>query len=191
MNLNQLIIFLRYKTRFAGPYVCVYGDPGYMKYHLNFYHFWKNEIKSEVIHIMKLVDLVAVHTTSKPLFITDLIHYGKNRRTRLIFNNIIIHPTDPSFFLDVGKIQKAIDLGDILTDLTSLGKNQDLYPIGLFSIPGVKSLMDANAWHETLYIIPVALCIEAVRNKNVDKLTRILFITEVIRENQFKIHKYY
>ncbi|OHT09312.1 hypothetical protein TRFO_21791 [Tritrichomonas foetus] len=76
--------------------------------------------------------------------------------------------------MDVGKIQQAIDLGDILTDYTNLGKMQDLYPIGLSSIPVVKALMEKNYWHEVFYILPVARWFEAVRNETIDRSTRIL-----------------
>ncbi|OHS94850.1 hypothetical protein TRFO_38954 [Tritrichomonas foetus] len=169
----NLLLFLRYHTRFFPVYACVDGDIGYSRYHREFYDFWRSLNSDD---ISKLIQYVPIYSESKPLFITDLIHYGKNRRSWLLFHVLTVHPTDSSFFLDIEKIKSCCDLGDILIDMSPLGKMQDEYPIGLFSIPVVKNLLEHNFYHEALYVLPVAFWFESVRNEKIDRETRILLL---------------
>ncbi|OHT07333.1 hypothetical protein TRFO_24499 [Tritrichomonas foetus] len=174
MHFCDLLSYLRHNTRFYPTYVCVDGDIGYQRYHQHFYDFWRS-LGTEELH--ELVKYIPIYTEHNVLYLTDLIHFGKNRRSWLIFNVLTVHPTDDSFYLDVEKIKQFCDLGDILSDLSQLGKIQDMYPIGLFSIPVVKNLMENNCFHEALYILPVALWFESVRNEKLDRSTRILMLS--------------
>jgi hypothetical protein len=89
---------------------------------------------------------------SLPWYMAVFLHLVKNVRSRLITYIPAIRYKETDIRVDVEKIEKLLPMGPILSDKSSTGKMRDVYPIGLFRLEHVISLLKAGCVGEALYL---------------------------------------
>lgn len=169
------------KTYFRIPYVCTDGDSGYHEFQKIFFEaVMFNDFQSVLITIKYFHDAESI------IYITDIIHYAKNRRTMLIFYNkiLVMSPFAETIVTNIYQILAAYDIGDALLDTSRSGAMQDEYPLALFSIPVLKACIDCHRYGEAIYIASVAFWLEAIRNPVLDKESRLDLLAMAYTINQ-------
>jgi hypothetical protein len=116
-----------------------------------------------------------------PLYVADFLHVVKNIRSRMIKyftgmrwgGNIIQFRSE--------NIDSVLGLGPILSDRSSTGKMRDGYPIALFRLEYVLTLINSNCGAEALYILPWALIFRVLLSSVVSRATRISVLRLALR----------
>lgn len=157
------------KQKFHVSFIAHDGDQGYDEHDVITFEIWKDgKDFDDFCNILSDY----LYKSKGTVFIIDLLHFAKNRRTALILKKLTVVPyyiSSPS----ASRIMDVIKLCDALTDTTSLGKMRDNYPITLFSILTLKALCDNYCFPEIVFIAPIAFWLEAIRNECLDKPSRL------------------
>lgn len=171
--LDSLIYTLqRTNATFQVCYAITDGDRGYDQFHTEFFSRWIGEKSFEEM-VNRTQELIA--TRGYIIFVTDILHFLKNRRSAIVTGKTKIYTAHDFRYshVQLANIKACTDLGDIVEDTSELGKMQDMYPIGLFSMKTVLKLWEAGNFVEMMYVLPNALWIEATRNEHLDVESRL------------------
>jgi hypothetical protein len=111
------------------------------------------------------------HPDVMPL--SDLLHLGKNFRTRFLKHKITFVCGGASSSINQDRVRAILDLPAALTDLSQVGKMRDAYFLVLTRIETVLQLIDQNAFPEAVALLPLLLCFNAMRLETSTRETRI------------------
>ena len=109
---------------------------------------------------------------NKTYIMTDMIHYGKNRRTQVILADLLINKN----VVDISPLQNILKNSGSVTDLSSLSKLQDAFPIEMFNFDVVYKLINKEAWNLVLFMLPMSCWLEAALNTELDRNSRLFLI---------------
>ena len=73
-------------------------------------------------------------------------------------------------------LENILHLGLTLTDSSSIGFMKDYYPLKLFSLENLFTLLEKNKKDEFLYFLPFTLMIEAILSDSLKKNSRLYFL---------------
>ncbi|EAX88913.1 hypothetical protein TVAG_269840 [Trichomonas vaginalis G3] len=161
------------KKVFIIPYVCTDGDSGYRDFQKKTFEELPLEDFAECLRVVE-----SKINAGETFFITDVIHYAKNRRTMLIFYNgvLVMSPIDDTYVISIESILSCYDCGDALHDFGKNASMNDEYPIALFSIPVMASCFFGGKYGEGIYLASVAFWLEAIRNPCLDQASRLCML---------------
>lgn len=161
-------VLQKLNERIDVPIVVTDGDHGYKHEQDKFFEHWYRKTGRSFDDFVN-----SIETYDEPIYITDMIHFGKNRRTQLLNSIFTVSPSDPNAVPNLEEMKKTLNLGDTLFDTTDLGKMQDNYAIALFSMGVLKTLYQNWDFNEAFYLLPVTLWFEAVRNEHLNRESRL------------------
>lgn len=115
--------------------------------------FLKNDLVipiSDFLHSIKLL---------RSYFLEEKVHLD-------IRSNISINPNE----------MLKYDLGHVLSDVSSIGRMKDAYPLELFSTETLLKSIEFNDFHILFFILPFNLLIESLKNPNLSISFRIFLL---------------
>lgn len=157
-------------------YIAVDGDPGYNNDFDNefgeiFGHFCKFGFDGL---IEKIEEMKKKYKSEKLcLFLTDMVHFLKNRRTEIIINDLFLNGNK----IHVECLEEVLFQSSSITDKSSLSKLQDQFPIEIFNCQILSFLLNCRNDDLTFFALPIVFWNEAFNNSIIDKSTR-LFLME-------------
>lgn len=105
---------------------------------------------SDFLHSIKLL---------RSYFLEEKVHLG-------IRSNISIKPSE----------MEKYNLGHVLSDVSSIGRMKDAYPLELFSTDTILKSIEFNDYHILFFILPFNLMIESLKNPNLSISFRIFLL---------------
>jgi hypothetical protein len=105
--------------------------------------------------------------------LSDLLHLGKNFRTRFLKRGLTFVYGGASSSINQDKVREILDLAAPLTDLSQVGKMRDAYPLVLTRIENIIQLIDQNALPEAVTLLPLLLSFNAMRLETITRETRV------------------
>jgi hypothetical protein len=105
--------------------------------------------------------------------LSDLVHLRKNFRTRFLKYELTVVYGDASSSINQDWVRVILNLVAPLTDLSQVGKIRDAYPLVLTRIENILQPIDQNAFPETVALLPLSLCFNAMRLETITRETRI------------------
>lgn len=146
------------------------GDNGYSPYHQKLFVILNT---AETVDI--LLHNIKLYMKDNIVWILDIIHLSKLERFKFICIRfvIVVNPNDINSAVDCKKLQNACNLGDAITDVSDLGKLKDTYPITVFSVYCLCKMIEEQNYNEALFLAPLSLWYESIRNKYLDQKTRL------------------
>jgi hypothetical protein len=163
-------------SRIDVRFVSVDGDEWYNQYFESSFQVIRTRI-SEGFDAETLCDSIY---QAKPFWVSAFLHLLKNARTRLFRTEICVNPavaTDGTYMAQI-----ATYFGDSLmfSDISSLGKMRDSYPLDLFTLARAFPLKEVGNADEFLYLFVLALWAEAIENHKFDLNTRVVIIETLL-----------
>lgn len=154
------------------PIKAVDGDPGSNVEHSNQFKNIYKDYKEKGFN--GVISTIAENINSKntTYIITDMIHFGKNRRTQLILIGLTLNDTE----INLSPLYKILENSGAVNDKSNLSKLQDAFPVEIFNFYVISELLKYNAWDLILFILPMACWLEACLNKKLDKPSRLLLL---------------
>lgn len=123
--------------------------------------------------------------------VSDPLHFGKNMRGKLLDHNIVATLASQKCAVNADTLQRILNLGDTLTDKSSLGRMRDYYVTRLFTLANVLVLLKKKDYHSALVILPYACVFTVLYSVNLSidariSLTRLAYLTfqKLYREAQ-------
>lgn len=176
------IVKISSETRFNIKYVSTDGDTHYSFRYKNQIVFQKGSDISTYENVRSII------SCSSTLFVGDSLHLLKNFRSRILNNNIVINPFIKSASFNALTLNNILEIGPPLTDLSSIGRMRDSYPIQLFNFRQCSKL-DINMKEIFFYLFTNSLLVEGLFNPELSPYTRAyLFKTlSIILTNIYEI----
>ena len=108
--------------------------------------------------------------------ISDPLHFAKNMRGKIIDHCVALVDSEIMVSLvDRISLEKILELGDVLNDLSQLGRMRDVYVTKLFSLRNVSKLLAARHYAGALVLLPYASLFTVLYGKNLSLETRMFF----------------
>jgi hypothetical protein len=107
------------------------------------------------------------------MLLSDLLHLGKNFRTRFLKHEVTFVYRGASSSINQDRVRAILDMAAPLTDLSQVGKMRDAYPLALTRIENILQLIDQNAFPEAVALLPLSLWFNAMRLETITRETRI------------------
>jgi hypothetical protein len=159
------------------------GDSSYDQRHKTFIDFWEPIYQGfgldrtlaelrQYLHVMPL---------------SDLLHLGKNFRTRFLKYELTFVYGRASGSISQERVRAILDLAAPLSDLSQIGKMRDAYPFVITRIENIFELIDQNAFPEAVALLPLSLCFHMMR---LETITREMQI-DLLRTGFFLVWKLY
>jgi hypothetical protein len=82
--------------------------------------------------------------------LSDLLHLGKNFRTRFLKHELTFIYGGASSSISQDRVRAILDLAGPLSDLSQVGKMRDAYPLVLTRIGNILQLIDQNSFPEAV-----------------------------------------
>ena len=116
-----------------------------------------------------------------PLASADLLHFAKTLRTKIQKYHLSLFPYQLSSVVDFPRLLSEGIFGDgrEVTDQSQVGKMRDIYPILLFSMKNLNTLIRYRAHAAILYFFPIVLWMEATVNKLYTPRARVFLLKTV------------
>jgi hypothetical protein len=174
------------RSRILRVFIASDGDPSYNDRHHIFLLFW--EPIYEQWGLERVLTELTMYDAVLPL--SDLLHLGKNFRTRFLKYMLTFTFGNSSRSIDPNKMRQILDLGAPLTDLTQVGKMRDAYPLVITRIAHIILLFENDAIAEGVVWLPLSLCFNAIRLENITRETRVFmlrvsfFLVRIAYENR-------
>ena len=167
----------------AGIYIpidVVDGETSHNKRHemqfLEFYDVYQSGGDNNFWNLIQyIIDIIA--NKKKRLLMTDMIHYGKNRRTQLVITEIVINELN----VDITPLVELLEQSAAVTDTSSLSKLQDAFPVEIFNFKVILALIRQGEWDLVLFIFPMACWLETCLNQLLDKESRLFLLETAFR----------
>jgi hypothetical protein len=153
------------------------GDPGYSRRHQEHFLMW---FKVYVQHYgqgaLRALDLTLEHFSMvKDFPVLDLLHVAKNFRAKVIDYAICINPSVLMWTVSAPRLAEILNLGDVLTDTSQIGKMRDAYGLLLFTFHNAYLLLLEKRPMETLFILSIALPLASLRQEGICRDQRIFY----------------
>lgn len=161
------------KNGIAVKYAITDGDTGYSLFHQPFFDLIaRAKSRKECIRLIR--DYIKTHTG----WGLDIIHLAKLQRFRFVCDEIIIivHPRKLSTAVDPELFKRLCKLGDAIDNTSDIGKLKDKYPITIFSVYCMLVMFREQHYNEILFLAPLALWLESIRNEALNKKTRLVMM---------------
>ena len=108
--------------------------------------------------------------------ISDPLHFAKNMRGKIIDHYVALVDSEVMVSLvDRETLEKILKLGDVLNDLSQLGRMRDVYVTKLFSLQNVCKLLGTSHYVGALALLPYASLFTVLYGKNLSLETRMFF----------------
>jgi hypothetical protein len=117
-----------------------------------------------------------IRTYTKALPLSDLLHLGKNFRTRFLKYQLTFSDRGLTKSTDSERTRFILGLGAPLTDLSQIGKMRDAYPLVITRIEHINALFQNDAIAEGVAWLPLCLCFNAIRLENITRETRTFML---------------
>ena len=114
-----------------------------------------------------------------------MIHFGKNRRTQAVLDEITMRGT----VIDTSKLLKILEGSGSVEDKSQLSKLQDSFPVEIFNFLIFGELINSEQWNIALFVFPVACWMEVCLNTHLDRQSR-LFLIKCAFLAFMKLYKY-
>lgn len=151
------------------------GDHFYDHFHDLFFQKILKMIKQKQ-SFLEIIDFISKNFLSNDTVIpiSDFLHSIKLLRSYFleekvhldIRSNISIKPTEMDKY----------NLGHVLSDVSSIGRMKDAYPLELFSTDTILKSIDFNDFQILFFILPFNLMIESLKNPNLSISFRIFLL---------------
>ncbi|EAX80998.1 hypothetical protein TVAG_449520, partial [Trichomonas vaginalis G3] len=146
------------------PFVTTDGDKSYDAIYIVYFNHWFFLITdfNGLVNEMRNAKYKDIHI----IFIADVVHIGKNLRTLIVFDGklILMQPYDPTRHVDIEKIRQYCHIGDAINNKDKSSKLNDKYPVTLFNVNNVWELLKHGCFEEGVWLLPLTLWFEAIRN---------------------------
>ena len=126
-----------------------------------------------------LESALAVLGKSRDGLVSDFLHVIKNARSRILAGPVTINPEGLSPF-SAEDMNRVLQLGKALTDMSTVGKMKDIYPLQLFTLENFMKLVASGNFAMAFYVLPYALWVEVLRNPVLSQQTRIDLLAFVV-----------
>ena len=154
------------------PIKAVDGDPGYNAEHrTQFKEFYNLYVSDGFDALIENIQTNIVQK-KKTFIITDMIHFGKNRRTQAVLQELSMKGKK----VDTSKLLELLKGSGAVEDMSSLSKLQDAFPVEIFNFSVLAQLMQAKQWNIALFVFPMACWLEACLNTKLNKPSRLFLI---------------
>ena len=172
-------LFLRIKEIFAGNesplwFKATDGDRYLSREHEEFFAEHIEEHRNDYGYLVQsLYDKICAGMTM-PL--SDPLHFAKNMRGKIIDHEVALVDDDTLILLvNAGALEKALKLGDALTDRSQLGRMRDVYVTKLFTLQNVCKLIEHKDYAGALALLPYAAIFTVLYSTNISVQTRVFF----------------
>ena len=152
--------------------LAVDGDPGYNSLHRTQFAELHSVYKTRNFAGLIAWLQNAIRAKQKLFFITDMIHFSKNRRTQLVMKGALIKGSR----INIEALSMILNDSPCISDVSPLSKMQDTFPIQIFNFFVIKQLLDKEAWDLILFLFPMACWIEACLNTKLDRPSRLYLL---------------
>ena len=106
--------------------------------------------------------------------IPDPLHFAKNIRGKIIDHNIaLVDHDDLILLVNVDMLIKVLDLGEVLSDRSQLGRMRDVYVTKLFTLQNVCRLIEVGQYASALLFLPYSCIFTLLYSTNLRCETRI------------------
>ena len=95
--------------------------------------------------------------------VSDLLHLVKRARARYLSHDIQVLLSDTTAKTDYQRACQLLNVGSALSDTSQLGKMRDFYPIKLFTLDNVLTLLDNACFSDAYYFLAFALLLLVIR----------------------------
>jgi hypothetical protein len=167
----------------ARVFIASDGDSSFNDRHHSFFDFWDELYRN--FGLERVLEELKAYPEEIPL--GDLLHLGKNFRTRFLLFLLTFMRELQQTTIDHDKIRAILGLGAPLTDLTPLGKMRDIYPLVLTRFENIVALIENGAIAEAVALLPLSVSFNAVRLETITRVTR----TDLLRISFFIVRKLY
>ena len=148
------------------------GDPGSNMEHIKqFNEIYKIYKKCGFKEVISSIEN-NIKEKTQTYIITDMIHFGKNRRTQLILIGLTLNNKN----INLSPLYDILQNSGAINDKSSLSKLQDAFPIEIFNFAVIEKLIKYKAWDLILYILPMACWLESCLNTTLNKPSRLLLL---------------
>jgi hypothetical protein len=161
------------------------GDSSYYERHRSCMDFWEPIYRR--FGLNRTLEELRRYPDVMPL--GDLLHLGKNFRTRFVKHELTFVYGGASSLINQDRVCAILDLAAPLTDLSQIGKMRDAYPLVLTRIENILQLINQNAFPEAVALLSLSLslCFNAMRLKIITRETQI----DLLRIAFFLVWKLY
>jgi hypothetical protein len=104
--------------------------------------------------------------------LSDILHLAKNLRTRFLRYGLTISTGDASRTINQLTVDEILPLKAPLQDLCPVGKMRDSYPLAIMRVENLLALIRGGAVTEAVTLLPMTLCLGAVRLETIPRETR-------------------
>jgi hypothetical protein len=159
------------------------GDSSYYQRHKTFMAFW------EPIYQGFGLDRTLAGLKQYPLVmpLSDLLHLGKNFRTRFLKYELTVIYGGASSSIRQERVRAILDLATPLSDLSQIEKMREACPLVITRIENILELIDQNAFTEAVALLRLSLYFHAMRLETITRETRI----DLLRTAFFLVWKLY
>ena len=120
-------------------------------------------------------ELIDIAKKDIPWPISDVLHLLKCARSHVLNHLICLFPENMTC-INVELMEKALNLGRVLSDRTKEGRMKDSYALSLFSWESFMKLYEATRNDALYYLLPFTFMNEAVRSKCLTRQERLQFL---------------
>lgn len=169
-TINNIITSVNKAENIYAPIRAVDGETGHNIEHNNefseFFDVYKHEGFDSLINYIR----EKIESGKAQLIITDMIHFGKNRRTQFIFQDLVINEKK----VNLAPLFSILDKSGSMNDKSALSKLQDQFPVELFNFVVLSKLF----YHKALFLFffPISCWMEAALNQQLDKESRLYLL---------------
>lgn len=157
------------------------GDQSFNTKHINWF---KNFVHPTLQKEGSFRDKMKSLANQTRIPVNDLMHLLKNGRS-----HILLHPMclDRSNFicLNMEEFEKALDLGPVISDKSSIAAMKDSYALQLFSWESFIKLLSKQRFDGAFYIMPFLFMIQSTRSKTLSIDSRLALLECAIKQFYF------
>jgi hypothetical protein len=149
-------------------YVCSDGDAGYNKRHPEFFKKWYRALLNH-----GLPGAFDIFDQGNMIPISDFLHHWKNFCTKVKNHPVAICPKMAEAVVTCQDLDSFLDLGNALSDKSSISRIGDSYALQLFSLADCLDCMEKDDDLAMLYLLPWDLQEEVIRSPTLGRSERL------------------
>jgi hypothetical protein len=149
-------------------YVCSDGDAGYNQRHQQFFKKWYLAILRDGLGAA----LAAIEKETR-MPVSDFLHMWKNFCNKVKNHPVTLCPELDEDVITCEDLEALLELGNALSDKSSIGRMRDSYAVQLFSLINCSDCMEKDEDLALLYLLPWALQEEVIRSPHLLRRERL------------------
>ena len=164
-----MIEIITCNTKLSIPYIAVDGDSTYNpEFSACFSQL------STKIHDHYLNDSILQIKSNNVIWISDTLHILKNLRSKLLTDTLVYDPFNDPIPFRSNDFEKILNLGEALTNKTSLAKLRDSFPLTLFQIHNALKIREFYSNPGFCFMLPFSLWVYAILGDKININERLI-----------------